>query len=351
MNNAERFQKVLNFEPVDRIPVIEWAPWWDQTLHRWYQEGLPHNLTDNTLIAEHLGLDSMRLYWARALSSALPQPASHGAAVIANENEYLQHKNNNTLFSKQPFDLNDLQQWAPKINTGQTIMWAAFEGFFWHPRNLFGIEPHFYAFYDKPELMHIINRDLLQFHLKTLDRICNVCTPVFISIAEDMSYNHGPMISKDLFYEFLAPYYRQLIPEIKKRGIIPFVDSDGDIYPLIPWLIDVGVEGLLPLERMAGVDINRIRSEFPNFKMIGAFDKTVMHGGETALRKEFERILPVTQSGGYIPGVDHQTPPEVSLDNYRNYVSLLKEYCVSHIQKTKQRLAREANSRNTIVHK
>ena len=35
---------------------------------------------------------------------------------------------------------------------------------------------------------------------------------------------------------------------------------------------------------------------------------------------------PVMQSGGYIPSVDHQTPPEVSLENYKIYVKLFKEY-------------------------
>ena len=31
-----------------------------------------------------------------------------------------------------------------------------------------------------------------------------------MTIAEDMSYNHGPMISERTFDEFVAPYYRQL---------------------------------------------------------------------------------------------------------------------------------------------
>jgi uroporphyrinogen-III decarboxylase len=44
------------------------------------------------------------------------------------------------------------------------------------------------------------------------------------------------------------------------------------------------------------------------------------------MRAEFERILPVMRSGGYIPSVDHQTPPGVSLDNYRIYIKLFKEY-------------------------
>lgn len=52
-----------------------------------------------------------------------------------------------------------------------------------------------------------------------------------------------------------------------------------------------------------------------------------MHLGEDAMRKEFKRLLPVIKQGGYLLSVDHQTPPEVSLEQYRLYVSLLKEFC------------------------
>ena len=39
-----------------------------------------------------------------------------------------------------------------------------------------------------------------------------------MTIAEDMSYNHGPMISERHFDEFLAPYYRQLMPRVQEMG-------------------------------------------------------------------------------------------------------------------------------------
>jgi len=50
------------------------------------------------------------------------------------------------------------------------------------------------------------------------------------------------------------------------------------------------------------------------------------------MRAEFERILPVMKQGGYIPSVDHQTPPEVSLKNYEIYLRLLNEYCRKAVQ-------------------
>ena len=44
------------------------------------------------------------------------------------------------------------------------------------------------------------------------------------------------------------------------------------------------------------------------------------------MREEFEQLLPAMKSGGYIPSVDHQTPPDVSMEQYRIYVRLLREY-------------------------
>jgi uroporphyrinogen-III decarboxylase len=60
--------------------------------------------------------------------------------------------------------------------------------------------------------------------------------------------------------------------------------------------------------------------------MIVHYDKMVMTRGEAAMRAEFERLLPVMRQGGFIPSVDHQTPPGVSLEEYRCYLRLLEEY-------------------------
>lgn len=48
--------------------------------------------------------------------------------------------------------------------------------------------------------------------------------------------------------------------------------------------------------------------------------------GEEAMRNEFERLLPAMKNGGFIPSVDHQVPPSVSLEQYQCYIKLLQEY-------------------------
>ena len=139
------------------------------------------------------------------------------------------------------------------------------------------------------------------------------------------------MLSEKLFKEFLLPYYKRIVPYIKKHSMRVIVDSDGDISEMVPWLIDAGIEGALPLEYQAGVDVYKIRQSFPKFIMIGGYNKRIMKDGEAAMKREFERLLPIMRSGSYIPSVDHQTPPDVPLDNYRIYVKLLNEYCTKAV--------------------
>ena len=175
--------------------------------------------------------------------------------------------------------------------------------------------------------MHRINGDLADFNLRIVEALFPVLLPDMVGFAEDMSYNHGPMLSRSAFDTFLMPYYRRLIPRIKEYGVRVLIDSDGDISKMIPWMLEAGIEGVYPLERQAGVDIAKIRLDYPGFLMMGGYDKMVMFRGEAAMRAEFERILPVMRSGGYIPSVDHQTPPEVSLEAYRIYLALFATYC------------------------
>ena len=81
----------------------------------------------------------------------------------------------------------------------------------------------------------------------------------------------------------------------------------------------------MPLERQAGVDGMKLRRQFPELRMVGHFDKMTMNRGEAAMRAEFERVHPLMKYGRFIPSVDHQTPPGVSLSDYRLYLRLLAE--------------------------
>jgi len=324
MNTRERFHAVMNFQPFDRLPILEWAGWWDQTIERWRGEGLPADITDRYAICRHFGLDIYKQDWFNVCGPACPHPASHGSGILASMEDYeraLPH-----LYPRNPVDTARWRQWADEQRQGDVVLWFSVDGFFWFARRLLGIERHLYAFYDQPELLHRINSDLADWMLLAIEQVCSICEPDFMTFGEDMSYNNGPMLSKDCFDEFLRPYYDRVIPALRKHGVMPIIDSDGDISVPAHWFAEAGLDGILPLERQAGVDIAALRRAHPHMRFIGHFDKMTMNRGVAAMRAEFERLLPTAAQGGFLLSCDHQTPPGVSYSQYRDYLELFEEY-------------------------
>jgi len=326
MNHVERFRAVLNGQPVDRLPRWEWAMWWDQTIARWHDEGLPRELAFGQVfeIARYFGLDPYQQFWFSTTDATIEATQHHVEGIVSNMDDYL--KLRPLLFPDHGPAIRGMAAWAGLQRRGEAVVWATLEGCFWFPRTLMGFEKMMYAYEDEPELLHRISEDLLEFNFHLIEQMLESCAPTFMTIAEDMSYNSGPMISKRTFDEFVAPFYRRLVPVLREHGIPLIMDTDGDVTMLVPWLQELGVTGVLPLERQAGVDGQQLREKFPEFLFIGHFDKMTMTRGEAAMRSEFERLLPLMKSGRFIPSVDHQTPPGVSLADYRIYLRLLEEY-------------------------
>ena len=331
MNCRERFHAIMNLEKPDRMYLCEWAPWWNKTMDRWKGEGLvirkDPELEEHYAAVRQFGLDLMLQYWIPSRRREV-EAFFRGEGMGYADDEKGYDKIRPYLYPEPEgfLDARRLERYARICDRGEAVMWITLDGYFWWPRVIMGIEPHLYAFYDEPKLMHRINEDVCQYHLKVIEYVSRYIHPDFMTFAEDMSYNNGPMLSEEMFDEFLLPYYLRTIPQLKKLGTRVLIDSDGDITKALPWFERAGIEGILPLERQAGVDLLKLRESHPKCLFLGHYDKMVMPKGEEAMRSEFERLLPVMRQGGFIPSVDHQTPPGVSLENYRIYLRLLKEY-------------------------
>ncbi|MFH1676662.1 MAG: uroporphyrinogen decarboxylase family protein [bacterium] len=322
MTNRERFIAALKCEAIDRLPVIEPFVWWNLTIDRWHGEGLPAEILDPT---EFFGLDPWHQTWIGPGPEKNPE-SDDGDWKIENIDDYIRAKRH--LFPEPPFNYEKVDRQIQRHLSGEIYAWITVEGFFWFPRVILGIENHLYSYCTNPELIHAINRDLLEFNKCAITEYCHHLTPDWMTIAEDMSYNAGSMIGKNLVDEFMRPYYLELIAHAKNCGIrFVFVDTDGNCTDPISWFHDeTGIDGFVPFERNAGMDLNVTRERHPKVLIIGGFDKRKMYASESELRLEFETALPALRQGGIILGCDHQTPPEVSLERYKLYVKLLGEY-------------------------
>jgi hypothetical protein len=201
-------------------------------------------------------------------------------------------------------------------------------------RSLMGPEDIMYAVYDQPDLIH----DCMQTWLRLADAVIawhqQHITLDEIFLAEDICYNHGPLISPDMMKAFLFPYYQQLIQNIKARQLDPSrrfyvqLDTDGHCVPIIDLYRDaIGMDMLDPFEVASGCDVVQIGRDFPDLIMSGGIDKRVLAQDTDTMDRYLKSILPVMRRrGGYIPTCDHGVPPEVTWENYLHYRQRCVEY-------------------------
>ncbi len=83
------------------------------------------------------------------------------------------------------------------------------------------------------------------------------------------------------------------------------MDSDGSVGQLIPVWIEAGINVCDPMEVAAGNDLVELRSAFGR-KMAyrGGVDKRAIASGGDAIEREIERLSPIIENGGYIPGCE-----------------------------------------------
>lgn len=197
-----------------------------------------------------------------------------------------------------------------------------------------GTIPFVSAFYREPELV----RDMMDFQASFLTQSLREAVETLgssidaVFIHEDMSYKNGPHISPKLFREFLLPGYRSVTNLLRKNGINSiFVDTDGNPMPLIPLLIEGGVNGLLPLEVASNQDAIALSREYGrSLKLMGNIDKRVLIKGKSAIRSEVEsKLTYFKEVSGFIPMVDHVISPDISLENFKYYCECMKEFLYS----------------------
>lgn len=380
MNTSERLLATLNFEkPEDRGAFAETFFPWTLTVERWLKEGIPEIFTADYLYPQakdrsrryfndlmtdpvyeyeqFLGLDGVKRMSFRIPFKCFDEQVLEDTPeyILKLDEDGWQRKYYKTRHLVQEIKpvITEEEDWPllkerieselehycsnEKLreiygkytdghrNGGFSIRFRA-SGFFWTARELLGVEEHLIAFYEMPELLHEINDFILEKYLEYFDKIFSLIQPEVILFEEDLSGVNGPMISPEMFDEFIGAYYKKLIPFLKKKGVKNvFVDTDGDFRQLIPNMLAAGVDGFLPVDVNAGMDIVEVRRQFPGVKLIGGFNKLAIADGKEAIDKEFERLMPVIRQGGYIPGADHQVAPSTSLENYRYYLECLKE--------------------------
>lgn len=200
------------------------------------------------------------------------------------------------------------------------------QGFFGTLAHLIGYENLFIWYCMEPELIHDILETFTNIWLAVFEEILPQVVPDMWHIWEDISFGKGSMISVDMVKEFMCPYIKRIADFLKSRGVkIILLDTDGDCNELIPVFMEAGVTGMYPFETHSGMDIVKVRKQYPKLQMMGGIPKSEIVKGKKRIDEILLPVDEVLKTRGYIPFCDHLVPPDVDFENFSYYRRRLNE--------------------------
>ncbi len=133
----------------------------------------------------------------------------------------------------------------------------------------------------------------------------------------DFCFPQGPCISPGVFRDVVAPGLKLIADECHRRGMRYFYASDGNFWPVGDTLFEeIGIDGWFETDKSSGMDIRRLREQYPNLTIQGNIRVQVLHrGSPDDVRRDVAECLEAAHEvGGVICGTSNMimpgTPPE-----------------------------------------
>jgi uroporphyrinogen decarboxylase len=158
------------------------------------------------------------------------------------------------------------------------------------------------------------------FHKTVTQRLARLGVDM-IWLGDDVGAQNAMLMSPRMWRKYFKPRMAELIAAL--RAINPHIwiayHSDGLVYPIIPDLIEIGVEVLNPIQP-AAMDPVRLKNEYGrNLCFWGSLDiqQTLPSGTPEQVRAEVTtRLKTIGRDGGLLIGPTHNIQLDTPLENF-----------------------------------
>lgn len=348
MTTHERMTRMFAHREADRIPITD-SPW-GATIERWQREGLPVGTSFTDFFGldqfRHISVDNSPRYPERLIEETNDYTVrfSRWGATLKN----WKHAAGTPEFVDFTIKSPDtwLQAKARMLPDDDRIPWSNLkanyrtwreqgtwiEAGFWFGFDVthswaVGTERVLMAMIDDPEWITDMFNHFLDVNIALFDRVWQAgYTFDAIRWPDDMGYKQNQFFSLGMYRDLLKPVHQRAVEWAHAHGIKAIMHSCGDIRPFLPELVEIGLDGLHPLEVKAGMDPLAIKKTYGDRLLLNGGVNAVLWDNPEAIAAEMRRVLPVLkQNGGYIFSSDHSVPSSVSLNDFRDIVALAKE--------------------------
>jgi uroporphyrinogen decarboxylase len=171
-------------------------------------------------------------------------------------------------------------------------------------------------------------KELMAFFLEELGDNVDI-----IKIGDDLGTQESLLMSPTMYREILKPIHADYIRFIKERTNAKVLfHTDGDVVPLIPDFIEMGIDILNPIQTSAGKmsDLKNLKNEFgKDIIFCGGIDThhVLPKGSPEEVRQEVKRVIDLLgKDGGYMLASVHTIMNDVPPENVLAMVDAVEEF-------------------------
>ncbi|MFX0188263.1 MAG: uroporphyrinogen decarboxylase family protein [Candidatus Hodarchaeota archaeon] len=153
---------------------------------------------------------------------------------------------------------------------------------------------------------------------------------VFIE-SGDLAYHTGPMMNPKKYDELLLPAYKIITEAVHERGGKIVLHTDGQITPLLDFIVNCGFDGLHSLEPTAGVDLALVKKKVGDkLCLMGNIDVAhdLVYGTQEEVFNSVKYAIKTAGPGGGFIVSAANMHPAVKVSNLKWMVEATKKYGV-----------------------
>lgn len=197
--------------------------------------------------------------------------------------------------------------------------------------HLRGMENFLLDCYDDPAWAGSLLDGLADYYIQLGTHAVNKGVDI-VRIGDDIGTQTGMLMPPELWRELVKPRMMRMIKAFKKLNpeLVILYHSCGDFKPVIPDLIDMGVEFLSTMQPVGSMNPIEIKKEFGSqvaFK--GGLDtqQLLPNGTPEAVRKGVKEVIKAyAPGGGYVFMPAHLLYPDVPTENIWAMLEAVKDY-------------------------
>ena len=348
MTGVERIGNILRRRSVDRIGLFE--HFWGDTLQKWQAEG---HIAEGEDLDTHFGFD-LTTCWCFNLVADLdfePEVLEETDETVVTRDGNGAVMRRHKLHSSTPehidFAVKERAAWEELVKPrlvperrrinfesyrnareaarqkGRFFCWSGVNAFeLMHP--VCGHEYMLMGMATDPEWV----KDMAMTYADTTIALQQILfdeegLPDGIWFYEDMGFKLRPFMSPAMYRDIIKPAHKKTMDFAHSLDLPVIMHSCGFIEPLLPDVVDAGIDCLQVIEVKAGMDPVRIKRDFGDrIVLFGGMDaRNLVANDRDAIRAELGGKIPVLmENSGYILHSDHSIPTTTDYDTYRFFV-------------------------------